>query len=404
MPVDPAHHRLLHGRGARPLPRYTPLPSTEDRPPSLPLYSEVRLGMGGRPAVHVRAPVPRPCHRLRGPAAHTGPGHGTRYTKLTPVREEPPSLAGGGPGLLRAVASRGRGYEDLRCRGAGGDAPDSGGSSPLSSPRVSPRGSPAPPRRKTSGILITSALARSGLRRLTRVSFGSSKGSMVETLIYDSPVGEEERIPEEEDTQVTSPSAFKDPVSQKFGTETGAQQKPASKVRVTFYESSRPLVVTSPEPSDLDLYSPDLLMASPPADPAMPGFDRQLSTESGRDNPFRPGGDISKEADQIVEAIKSGRPLLTPDTTDTPTAPTPTTDAQIIPTQAPTSLQAQSPPESPISKGGNAGVNGSTPAEAPQSNSGTVEVKHVTVTPSDQGHVERVVIKKKNKCSCCVIQ
>ncbi|XP_045113059.1 mucin-5AC-like isoform X3 [Portunus trituberculatus] len=247
----------------------------------------------------------------------------------------------------------------------------------------------------------TAATAKPSLKR---VSFGSSKGSMVETLIYDSPVGEEERIPEEEDTQVTSPSAFKDPVSQKFGTETGAQQKPASKVRVTFYESSRPLVVTSPEPSDLDLYSPDLLMASPPADPAMPGFDRQLSTESGRDNPFRPGGDISKEADQIVEAIKSGRPLLTPDTTDTPTAPTPTTDAQIIPTQAPTSLQAQSPPESPISKGGNAGVNGSTPAEAPQSNSGTVEVKHVTVTPSDQGHVERVVIKKKNKCSCCVIQ
>lgn len=241
---------------------------------------------------------------------------------------------------------------------------------------------------------------------LKRVSFGSSKGSMVETLIYDSPVGEEERIPEEEDPHITSPSAFKDPVSQKFGTETGAQQKPASKVRVTFYESSRPLVVTSPEPSDLDLYSPqDLLMASPTTD-AMPAFDRQLSTESGSDNPFRPGGDISKEADQIVEAIKSGRPLLSPptDTTDTPTPQSPPTDTPITPTEAPSNLQAKSPErESPDKSGANGATLGDA-APSVTSTPGPVEVKHVTVAPSDQGHVERVVIKKKNKCSCCVIQ
>lgn len=60
-------------------------------------------------------------------------------------------------------------------------------------------------------------------------------------------------------------------------TETGTQQKPASKVRVTFYESSKPLVVTSPEPSDLDPFSPhDLIMASPITDPNMVAFDRQL--------------------------------------------------------------------------------------------------------------------------------
>ena len=37
-----------------------------------------------------------------------------------------------------------------------------------------------------------------------------------------------------------------------------------------------------------------------------------LSWESagGRDNPFRPGGDISREADHIVDLIRSGRPLL----------------------------------------------------------------------------------------------
>ena len=34
------------------------------------------------------------------------------------------------------------------------------------------------------------------------------------------------------------------------------------------------------------------------------------SSESGRDNPFRPDGDISREADEIVQLIKSGKPLL----------------------------------------------------------------------------------------------
>lgn len=194
-------------------------------------------------------------------------------------------------------------------------------------------------------------------------------------------------------------------------TETGAQQKPASKVRVTFYESSRPLVVTSPEPSDLDLYSPqDLLMASPTADSTMPAFDRQLSTESGRDNPFRPDGDISKEADQIVEAIKSGRPLLTahasPDATDTPTPQSPPVTEPLITTKEASPPQKASPGVEDTKKSlgspGKAGANG-TPGDV-SSTPGPVEVKHATVTPTDAGHVERVVIKKKNKCSCCVIQ
>ncbi|XP_042231773.1 uncharacterized protein LOC121872782 [Homarus americanus] len=240
MPVDPAHHRLLHGRGTRSFSnftRYTQLSSTEESgstgstPSNSPsvtpgsraprgVNTEVRLSEGGRPAVHVRqqggrSPVARPCHRLRN--ANTGPGQ-TRYTKLGSVSEEGPSGGprNGGSGILRAVTSRGRGYEDLRCRGAGGDAPDSGDSSAHSSPR----GSPPNGRKKTSGILITSALARSGIKRLSRVSFGSSKGSMVETLIYDSPVAEEERIPEEE-------APFRDPVSQKFG------QKMKIKVRLS---------------------------------------------------------------------------------------------------------------------------------------------------------------------------
>lgn len=33
------------------------------------------------------------------------------------------------------------------------------------------------------------------------------------------------------------------------------------------------------------------------------------STESGWDNPFRPGGDLSREADEIVNWIKDGKPI-----------------------------------------------------------------------------------------------
>ncbi|KAG0721938.1 hypothetical protein GWK47_045428 [Chionoecetes opilio] len=217
-------------------------------------------------------------------------------------------------------------------------------------------------------------------------------------------------------------------------TETGAHQKPASKVRVTFYESSRPLIVTSPEPSDLDLYCPqDLLMASPITDAHMPAFDRQMrimmrsaapqpshggllyyvvhgrekGTESGRDNPFRPDGDISKEADQIVEAIKSGRPLLqtatSPDLPDSPADTTTTIEPLITTTDvSPTNL---SPGDSNVGSPGKGqtGANGAAPGDK-GSTPGPVEVKHVTVTPTEGGHVERVVIKKKNKCKCCVIQ
>jgi len=38
-------------------------------------------------------------------------------------------------------------------------------------------------------------------------------------------------------------------------------------------------------------------------------FILNCSTESGWDNPFRPDGDLSKEADQIVELIKEGKPI-----------------------------------------------------------------------------------------------
>lgn len=35
----------------------------------------------------------------------------------------------------------------------------------------------------------------------------------------------------------------------------------------------------------------------------------RCSTDSGWDNPFRPDGDLSREADEIVELIKGGKPI-----------------------------------------------------------------------------------------------
>lgn len=41
----------------------------------------------------------------------------------------------------------------------------------------------------------------------------------------------------------------------------------------------------------------------------MATFPPPFSTESGWDNPFRPGGDLSREADEIVNLIKGGKPI-----------------------------------------------------------------------------------------------
>ncbi|XP_066990081.1 uncharacterized protein [Macrobrachium rosenbergii] len=208
-------------------------------------------------------------------------------------------------------------------------------------------------------------------------------------------------------------------------TETATQQKPASKVRVTFYESSKPLVVTSPEPSEFDQYSPqDFIMASPLSDGTHlpPAFDRQLSTESGRDNPFRPDGDISREADEIVQLIKSGRPLqgqqgrgdatdsidsgpISPDGKEASSEPLiSANDASPQQQQIPSPLPVPTQTVGATTTGspGKAGANGS--AAPDNSTPGTVEVTHATVKPTDAAHVEHVVIKKKSKCNCCVIQ
>ena len=41
---------------------------------------------------------------------------------------------------------------------------------------------------------------------------------------------------------------------------------------------------------------------------------KQESTDSGWDNPFRPGGDLSREADEIINMIKGGKPITPTET------------------------------------------------------------------------------------------
>lgn len=176
-------------------------------------------------------------------------------------------------------------------------------------------------------------------------------------------------------------------------------------------------------------YNPD----DPASMAAVMAYDRQMSTESGWDNPFRPGGDLSREADEIVNLIKGGKPI------------TPTGDQSLLNGSAPkdsshdgptenggstvvdgvatklesTQLQSQQPngTKSP-QKGSDAATtpaataqaspqkNGSAPAGAPASQSPANQTQvsnQVIPGPQSASHVV-IDEKKKKKCACCVIQ
>ncbi|XP_059477437.1 uncharacterized protein LOC132197866 [Neocloeon triangulifer] len=231
------------------------------------------------------------------------------------------------------------------------------------------------PRAKFAGINGTK---HAGLKR---VSFGSSKGSMVETLVYESPLQEE---PEESAALLPYDSDEADN---------------AAKVRVTFFQAEKPLNVTSPEPNeDQAPLDPDMSATIVTTLPdGHPAFHRQESTDSGWDNPFRPDGDLSREADEIVEMIKGGKPI-TP-TTATSGVTFDQTDALLASAVTTTAAPRGSAPGSPVKTA----ANGSTGAAAANGGEG-VEVTHGRVTAADASQVEHVVLKKKPRCKCCVIQ
>ncbi|XP_032777955.1 uncharacterized protein LOC116916728 [Daphnia magna] len=262
---------------------------------------------------------------------------------------------------------------------------------------------------------------------LKRVSFGSTKGSMVETLIYESPQTEEGPSATSAGWSKTNISKSKNlrsvigAVPESLPEETVAllseSARSASKVRVTYFESKRPLTLPSPEASDAEWDD----MAEPPPQQQQLNYTRQPSTESGQDNPFRPDGDLSREADELVELLRGGRVSISEvlKNKDGSQQPEPT----YIDEEQPSSEQAvqvsgsspprnTSTPSSPASKAdspdsgrinGNLTEQEKKAAEAAESSS--VEVQRGVVAPvAGESQVEHVVIKKKSKCQCCVIQ
>ncbi|XP_023235973.1 uncharacterized protein LOC111635282 isoform X2 [Centruroides sculpturatus] len=146
--------------------------------------------------------------------------------------------------------------------------------------------------------------------------------------------------------------------------------KPPAKVRVTFYECQKPHFVSTPESGDVPV---DLVNGTPVV-MSSNAYPHRASTDSGVDNPFRPDGELSKEAETIVNMIKEGKPIA-----EEPAA-------------------TRHPANGTLGSSHKPSANGTAKP-------GVVEVQHgLVVPPSDGSQVEQVTIKKKPKCRCCVIQ
>ncbi|XP_012279328.1 uncharacterized protein LOC105699138 [Orussus abietinus] len=261
---------------------------------------------------------------------------------------------------------------------------------------------------------------------LKRVSFGSSKGSMVETLVYETPVQEEPEM------------------MNHFLEHNG--RVPTSGMSVPDTDEGRERVRVSllgPAPSPV---TPGVLLLEPIIPPGhlldamaansaelltthtehtTPTYHAQISTDSGWDNPFRPDGDLSREADEIVELIKGGKPITPTPGQNAPPLPgceTPAnSQAEVDSSSSPLLNSAANstnrpPNSSPRLSQGNGNAHGTSAKGSanqqpvnekvgPATNAATVEVGRVTSQgPGDASQVEHVTLKKKPKCKCCVLQ
>ncbi|XP_046647446.1 uncharacterized protein LOC124337486 [Daphnia pulicaria] len=269
---------------------------------------------------------------------------------------------------------------------------------------------------------------------LKRVSFGSTKGSMVETLIYENPHSDEGTSATPSGWNKTNVSVKSKNLRSVIGSvpeslpeETVAllseSARSASKVRVTYFESKRPLTLPSPEASDAEWDD----MAEPPPQQQQLNYTRQTSTESGQDNPFRPDGDLSREADELVELLRGGRVSISEVLKNKEGVPLQSQPTFVDDEQQ---QQQQQSPEQAVQLSGSPPRNVSTPSSPPTSKaespdggringnlteqekkaaeaaeSGAIEVQRGVVAPvAGESQVEHVVIKKKSKCQCCVIQ
>ncbi|XP_017870147.1 PREDICTED: probable serine/threonine-protein kinase nek3 isoform X1 [Drosophila arizonae] len=195
---------------------------------------------------------------------------------------------------------------------------------------------------------------------LKRVSFGSSKGFFFETLVFETPTPLSEHVEPSfgfDAADAAAAAAAGAAAGQPLlaATATAATHLPLigsnyatygdyaklnmddsgievqeeserSIVRVSIYQSSQPQQICPPAEYTLTSFSDNLdntfssyncnidftQIAAATMQPTVglgPAYDRQQSTDSGWDNPFRPGGDLSREADEIVSMIRGGKPI-----------------------------------------------------------------------------------------------
>ncbi|KAJ0183733.1 hypothetical protein K1T71_000156 [Dendrolimus kikuchii] len=319
---------------------------------------------------------------------------------MVPVEEKPPPVPGKGRLSLELMGSPGSPESAARRirTNISKESSTSSFASDLTISSSTPTGAHEKPRHKLLG---------NGTKHTTlkRVSFGSSKGSMVETLIYESPLQEE---PEGSPPPKVQETAFPyTPVEDEF--EFVFLRSERSKVRVSFYQGAKPQCLSppppGPQPESHVLYA-TLLSAAADADMAdHVMYNRQISTESGWDNPFRPDGDLSREADEIVSLIKGGKPI-TPTPTAAPQLPVceekeEKTQANNVEASAPSPPQQTkiASPVQPSPKAMNGTKNGAAGGEPRH---GQVEVQRAP--PQEPQQPEHVTIRKKPKCKCCVLQ
>ncbi|XP_074602156.1 uncharacterized protein LOC141855870 [Brevipalpus obovatus] len=128
------------------------------------------------------------------------------------------------------------------------------------------------------------------------------------------------------------------------------------------------------------------------------------------ENPFRPGGELSREAEEIVNLIKEGKPI-TPSTSPnntmldicqpdsiSPTTPSPSNSFGKKNGHHYTGTSSSSPKNS-LSPSIKQHTNGT-----PKSSPAVFELEHSVVTTSEPPKADIVTIKRKSKCNCCVVQ
>ncbi|XP_045532042.1 uncharacterized protein LOC123719007 isoform X1 [Pieris brassicae] len=311
---------------------------------------------------------------------------------MVPVDEKPPPVPGKGRMALELAGSPGSPESTAKKRtNISKESSSSSFTSDLTVSSSTPSGVLDKPKHK----LLNNGSKHTSLKR---VSFGSSKGSMVETLIYESPLQEEPENSPPPNLQETT--FLYTPVE---------DDSERSKVRVSFYQGARPQCLSPPPAQESHVLYATLLSAAANADMAEHVmYNRQISTESGWDNPFRPDGDLSREADEIVSLIKGGKPI-----TPTPNAGVPLLSAEEEEeVTSPDNVKAiASPPMSPETKMSSP-VQQSTPKAMNGTKNGTAvteirsgQVEVQRAPPQEPMQPEHVTIKPKcKKCKCCVVQ